>query len=63
MVTIIKTDDTAGYGVCERNVFEVRCLHTDSKPTEDIPVNTLCLEVDTLDIYYFDGSSWSKSGS
>lgn len=35
---------------------------TDTKPTEDIPVNTLFLELDTGDFYYFDGSDWAKVG-
>lgn len=37
-------------------------LSTDTKPTEDIPVNTLFLELDTGDFYYYDGSEWSKVG-
>lgn len=35
---------------------------TDTKPTEDIPVNTLFLELDTGDFYYFDGTAWEKVG-
>lgn len=37
-------------------------LSTDTKPTEDIPVNTLFLELDTGDFYYFDGTAWEKVG-
>ena len=36
-------------------------LHTDSKPT-DVEVNTLFLELDTGDFYYFDGTEWQKVG-
>lgn len=35
---------------------------TDTKPTEDISVNTLYLELDTGDFYYFDGTTWKKVG-
>ena len=35
---------------------------TDSKPTEDITINTKFKELDTGDEYYFDGSTWSKIG-
>lgn len=37
-------------------------LSTDSKPT-DVPVNSMFLELDTGDFYYFDGTSWSKVGA
>ncbi len=33
---------------------------TDTKPTEDIGVNSKFHELDTGDVYYFDGSAWSK---
>lgn len=36
-------------------------LSTDEKPT-DAAINTLFLEVDTGDFYYFDGTSWAKVG-
>lgn len=36
-------------------------LSTDTKPTE-ADVNALFLELDTGDIYYYDGSQWSKVG-
>lgn len=35
---------------------------TDVKPTENIEVNTLFLELDTGDFYYFDGTEWQKVG-
>ena len=37
-------------------------LSTDTKPAEGIAENSLFLELDTGDIYYFDGSDWSKVG-
>lgn len=38
---------------------EVRCLSTDTKPTS-VPNGTLCLEIDTGDVYVFDkdSSTW-----
>lgn len=38
-------------------------LSTDTKPTEDVDINTLFLELDTGDFYYFDGTEWSKVGA
>ena len=37
-------------------------LSTDDKPTEDVAVNSLFLELNTGDFYYFDGSDWAKVG-
>ncbi len=37
-------------------------LSTDTKPTADIATNTLFLELDTGDFYYFDGTTWAKVG-
>ena len=37
-------------------------LSTDEKPTEDIGVNTMFLELDTGDYYYFTGTTWAKVG-
>jgi len=39
-----------------------QCLSTDEKPTENVPLNALLLELDTGDFYYFDGSDWAKVG-
>lgn len=40
---------------------ELSCLHTDSKPTTGLVTGSLCLEVDTGDVYAFDevGAQWS----
>lgn len=35
---------------------------TDTKPTENVGVNSLFLELDTGDFYYFDGEEWQKIG-
>lgn len=41
---------------------ELMGLSTDEKPT-DVSVNSLFIELNTGDIYYFDGSAWAKVGA
>ena len=36
-------------------------LSTDSKPT-DVPVNSIFLELNTGDVYYYTGTGWAKLG-
>jgi len=38
-------------------------LSTDSKPTENVAVNSLFLELDTGKFYYFNGTAWAEVGS
>lgn len=47
--------------------FELKGLSTDTKPTGEVNgkkvgVNSLFLELDTGDVYYFTGSAWTKIG-
>ena len=42
---------------------EYKGLSTDTKPTEDVGVNSLFLELDTGKFYYFDGSAWQEVGA
>lgn len=37
-------------------------LSADEKPSQEVPINSLYLELDTNDFYYFDGSNWAKVG-
>lgn len=37
-------------------------LSTDTKPTEGVYINTIFLELDTGDFYYFDGENWQIIG-
>lgn len=38
-------------------------LSTDTpKPTENVPINAMFLELDTGKFYYFDGTSWEEVG-
>lgn len=41
--------------------YEYKGLSTDNKPS-DCAVNSLFLELDTGDFYYFDGEEWAKIG-
>lgn len=41
--------------------YDYKGLSTDTKPT-DCDVNSLFLELDTGDFYFFDGTSWNKVG-
>lgn len=44
-------------------IMDYKGLSTDNKPTEDVGVNALFLELDTGDFYYFDGTTWYKIGT
>ena len=43
-------------------LIEAACLSTDTKPTTGIANGSLCIEIDTGDIYMFDaaGAEWDK---
>lgn len=43
------------------NENDYKGLSTDTKPT-NCAVNSLFLELDTGDFYYFDGTDWAKIG-
>lgn len=43
------------------NYNEYVALSTDEWPT-NVPVNSLLLEIDSGDIYYWSGSAWAKFG-
>ena len=45
----------------QRREFDFKGLSTDVKPTT-CSINSLFLELDTGDFYYFDGSDWNKVG-
>ena len=58
MAVTIKRSENLGSNV----VYEYSGLSSDTKPS-NVPVNTLFLELDTGDFYYFDGEDWEKVGS
>lgn len=49
-------------GCRQGNEYEYKGLSTDTKPT-DCAVNSLFLELDTGDFYYFNGTTWAKVGT
>ena len=64
MVTVNSMIAEAGTSTAE---MELKGLSSDSKPTGEfsgkkVGVNSLFLEMDTGDAYYFTGSSWAKVG-
>ena len=64
MVTVNRMLAENGTGTAE---MELKGLSTDAKPTKKfsgkkIGVNSVFLELDTEDLYYFTGSVWAKAG-
>jgi len=64
MVTVNGMIAEAGTSTAE---MELKGLSTDSKPTgafsgKTVGINSLFLELDTGDLYYFTGSTWAKVG-
>ena len=50
------------YNDCRQgNEYEYKGLSTDEKPT-DCGTNSIFLELDTGNFYYFDGETWAKIG-
>lgn len=43
--------------VYDQWIHDVRCLSTDTKPTEHIANGSTCLEIDTGDLYVFDAEN------
>ena len=41
---------------------DIQETSNDTKPTTGLNVNDLFLELDTGDMYYWDGSDWVKVG-
>ena len=60
MVRVIKTNQ-----VGDKWHYEVFCLSTDTKPTEDVLTGSTACEVDTGDVYMFDevSNTWVKQMS
>lgn len=37
-------------------------LSSDTKPTENVPMNSLFLELDTYTFFFWDGTAWKEIG-
>lgn len=44
------------------NDYEFKGTSRDTKPTENVGINSLFFELDTGDIYYYTGETWAKVG-
>lgn len=56
--------DNEGGMVTMKALKELSGLSTDSKPTDsDLMPNSLFLELDTGDTYYYTGTTWAKVGA
>ena len=62
MVTINKDVLLENSGAYQHD-YELKGLSTDSKPTANIYPNSLFLELDTGDVYYWSGTEWAKVGA
>lgn len=55
------TTSTVSKGIVSEPLMEFLGLSTDNKPT-DVPVNSIFLELNTGDVYYYTGTGWAKLG-
>ena len=49
--------DVSGGEVTVKNVVEVFCLSTDSKPTDYVADGSIAVEIDTGKVYFFNEAS------
>ena len=65
MVTVRDDKGWAGLDGASRDYtprFNYLGLSTDQKPTGGVGINSIFLELDTGDAYYFDGTDWQEVG-
>lgn len=55
---IYEKSEGANGAIFNNDVFDIRGLSTDTKPT-DKPVGSFFLEIDTGDLYIWDGTLWN----
>lgn len=58
-ITFERKFSASSHGKQYEIIHDVRCLSTDTKPTVGITNGSTLLEIDTGDIYIFDGESQS----
>lgn len=61
MISDVTDRDNVKHFPRNRNRCDLIGLSTDEKPT-DVWANSLFLELDTGDFYYFTGETWAKVG-
>ena len=59
---IISQSSMTSSGNPSRPYIEGACLSTDTKP-DNCSTGSIMVEVDTGDVYFFDGTSWVKQFS
>lgn len=62
MVTISNIKNPTAGGDNNAMDYDFKGLSTDTKPTDGVGVNSMFLELDTGDFYYFDNGEWQKVG-
>ena len=62
MITIVEDKYVQVESGSSRYV-EILCKSSDTKPTENIAAGSLAEELDTKDMYYFNGTAWAKVGA
>lgn len=61
MVTITENNLLMG----AKAIKQIACLSTDTKPTEGVANGSVCIEMDTSKIYFFDeeNAEWLEWGA
>ena len=61
-ITYYRNQLYSTYVGTQKNLIEIACLSTDTKPTQDIVTGSLALEVNTGKIFAFDevSGNWSE---
>lgn len=54
----IRFEKRSNTGNTGKDIYDYIGASTDTKPTEDVGDYSLFFEMDTGDIYYFNGTSW-----
>lgn len=62
MITIINTKRHTASNESHADYY-LKGLSEDTKPTENIAVNSMFLELDTGNFYFFTGEEWRKAGN
>lgn len=62
MVTIASIKRQTACNEGTTSDYDFKGLSTDTKPTENVGCNSLFLELDTGDFYYFNGKTWNMVG-
>lgn len=64
MVTYFYDTGTSKSALSRGGSFQANlyCESTDTKPLTNIEINSLCVELDTGKLFYFNGTTWKEYG-